>query len=73
MNALISNGIFDKSKIFLNFWRGDKCKYGNFFLVKIEIECNFNKENPEIESSEYIETKEKCEINIKIKSKYGTI
>jgi hypothetical protein len=71
MNELINNGNFDKSKIFLNFWKGDKCKYGNDFLVKFEIECDVNYKNPIIENFQYFESTDLCGVYVKIKSKYG--
>jgi len=71
MDNLIKNGNFDKSKIFLNFWKGDKCKYGYDFLVKFEIECNVNKINPEIEKFQYFDNEDMCGIYVKINSRYG--
>lgn len=71
MNKLIETGIFEKSKVFLNFWRGDICKYGHRFLVKFEIECSQSDKIPVLDKYRYVESTEKCLIFAKIKSKYG--
>lgn len=59
------------NKIILTTKSGEECAFGIFYKVNFEIECDMNQKDPVLLNYVFDMDKSKCDLNLKIKSRYG--